>query len=339
MGESSRLDRNLRAIVLGLVVSIVALGAFFGWTVYRDRMIAEDASPALRIIRVLKGEVRQRPNDAMLRVRLGEALAAAGREQEAIEQLNAALTIDPKHTGALIDLGQIAMANARYGTAEEYFTQVLDATNGSEFEEVSDRREVALYQLGLIALNAKGYEDAIGYFKAALRIRKDASDTYYYLSLAMDGAGDIDGAIRQLDIALAFDPNFGQAHYYLGQLHMRREEKAIASAHFALAAKADPNAKEPKEALAQFGDPYELMEQARSLRSKDPSAAVEAATIARNVLSDDVEAIMLLGSLLEEAGRKDGALEAYKSAQALAPDDDRVASAVKRLSPAKGDDK
>lgn len=323
--------------MLGLVVSILALGAYFGWTVYRDRRAAEDASPALRIIRVLKNEVRANPNDAMLRVRLGEAFAAAGREQEAIEQLNTALKIDPKHTGALIDLGQIAMANGRYGTAEEYFGQVLEATEDSEFAQTSDRRELALYQLGLIALNDKGYDDAIGYFKAALRIRKDASDTYYYLALALDGAGEATSAIQQLKIALAFDPNFGQGHFYLGQLYLRQKDRMKAAEHFGLAAQADPKAKEPKEALAQFGDPDELMDTARRLKSTDASAALEAASIARSIVPGDFEVAYLYAEVLETSGDVAGALQAYEKASLIDPKQARAKEAVARLKPVVGD--
>jgi len=334
MVDSTRFDVAIKAVIAVLAVSIVALGAYFGWTVYRDRRIAEDATPALRIIRVLKQEVRQKPNDAMLRVRLGEALAAADRTDEAIKQLNAALKIEPKHTGALMDLGQLAMANKRYGTAENYFTQVVDITEGSELEGSNDRREVALYQLGLIALNQKGYEDAVGFFKAALRIRKDASDTYYYLALALDGAGDTDGALQQLQIATAFDPNFGQAQYYLGQMYLRQKDELKAAEHLGLASKADPDAKEPKEALAQFGDPKELTNQATQLLKTDPRRAVRPAALAHYIQPADFDAAVLYARVLEASGDAKGALVAYQAAADIEAGDKTVDAAIKRLSSA-----
>lgn len=334
MRDSSAFDRYIKIAIAVLLAAIIVVGAIFGWTVYRDRKLAENATPALRVINVIKDEVKAKPNDAMLRVRLGEALVAASRQQEAIEQFNEALKIEPKHTGALLDLGQLAMADQRFGAAEGYFNKVLEYTGGGEFESTSDRREIAYFQLGLIALQQKAYEDAAGFFKAALRIRKDASDTYYYLALALDGAGSTDAAIQQLNIALAFDPNFGQAHYYLGQMYLRRKDEVRASAQFELAKESDPNAKEPKEALAKFGNPKDLIKKAEALRSSDMKAAVEAATIARNVAPGDIEIVVAYARIIEASGNPKGALVAYKDAQKLASDNAEVNAAVKRLTTA-----
>lgn len=331
MGDSHRFDLIMRTVIVSLVVAVLALAGYFGWTLYRDRVIAERSSPAGRIIAVLRGQVEEDPNDAARRVRLGEALAAAGREKEAIEQFNAALKIDPEHTGALIDLGQLAMRAKRTAEAEGYFTKVLDLTEGSEFENASDRREVALYQLGVMAVSDRRYEEAIGYFKSALRIRKDASDTYYFLALALDGIGESEEAVKQLEIALAFDPNFGQAHYYLGQLHTRAGDDIKASYHFGRAAKADPEAPEPREALARFGTAAALLTEAREVRSGDPEKALRSATIAFNVDPDNLDAVRLKAELQEEAGDRKGALESYRAAVVLAPEDAALKAAVERL--------
>ncbi len=331
MGDSQRFDLIIRIVIAVLLVAIVGLGAYFGWTVRRDRIAIEGATPALRVVRALEGQVRGKPNDALLRVRLGEAYAAAGRDQDAIKQFNSALKIEPKHTGALLNLGQVAMRNMRLADAEGYFKKVLEATSGSEFEAVSDRAEIALYQLGLIALQEKRYEDAIGRFKAALRIRKDASDTYYYLGLALDGVGETEGAIKQLQIAVAFDPNFGQAHYYLGQLFTRQGDDLKASEHYGRATMADPDAEEPKQALKRFGDPVELIAKSRTLRERDIDAALEMATIARNIAPRNLEAAINYAETLEASGNAKGALEAYRSTLSLAPKDKRITSAIERL--------
>lgn len=334
MGDSPQFEKYVKIAIASLLVAIIGLGVLFGWTVYRDRKLAENATPALRVINVIKDEVKANPNDAMLRVRLGEALVAAGKDQEGVEQFNQALKIDPKHTGALIDLGQMAMADRRYRAAEGYFNKVIDYTADSEFANNSERREMAYYQLGLIALQQKGYEDAAAFFKAALRIRKDASDTYYYLALALDGAGSTEAAKQQLEIALAFDPNFGQAHYYLGQILMREDDEVHASEQFQLAAQADPDSAEPKEALAQFGDPDDLIEQAEGLKASDMKRAVELAKIAFNVSPDDIDTVIASAKIIEASGDKKGALAVYKEAVKLDGKNAEAKAAVKRLSAA-----
>lgn len=169
MGDSTRLDLALKVVIISLIVAVLGTAGYFGWTVYNDRVVAERSSPAGRIIAVLRDQVKAKPNDAALRVRLGQALSAVGRDDEAIEQFNAALKIDPEHTGALIDLGHLAVRNKRMTEADGYFREVVKITDGGEFEAASDRREVALYQLGVISVSQRRYEDAIGYDDPAFR--------------------------------------------------------------------------------------------------------------------------------------------------------------------------
>lgn len=331
MDRSYDLDRILKYAIAVLAVTLVAFTGYFGWTVYQDRISSQYSTPAWRVIRVLREQVRENPNNAVLRVRLGEAYASAGRDKDAIEQFNAALVIEPKHIGAFMSLGQLAMYNKRYVEAEGYFQQVLEITADDQMATGSDRREVALYQLGVIAMQEKRYEDAIGLFKSALRIRKDASDSYYFLALAFDGIGEADEAIRQLEVAVAFDPSFSQAHYYLGQLHTRAGDDVKAARHYALAIQADPEATEPREAVVRFGDPREMLEEAKGLAEKDPEKALEKASIAFYLLPGEAEAAAFRAELLEAAGDKATALDMYRTAARLAPEDEGFAAAVERL--------
>ncbi len=91
----------LRASAWVLVVALIGLAALFGYTVYLDRQEAIQSTPALRVIQEIKKQVRAQPNNVVFRVRLGEGYAAAGKYQQAIEQFNAALKLDPKHPGAI----------------------------------------------------------------------------------------------------------------------------------------------------------------------------------------------------------------------------------------------
>lgn len=334
MVSSEQLDRILYWTVVALAVAVVGFGAYFGWTVYRDRVAAEDANPSMRIANVIRAQIVKSPNDAVLRVRYGEALAAAGKTQEAIDQLNAALKIDPKHTGALIDLGKIAVMNQQTTEAVAYFRKVLDLTSSGDYTDVNDRRETALFELGRVATAQKDYDQAIGYFKEALRIRGDASDTYYYLALALESAGQRDDAIKQLEMATTFDPSFAQARYYLGELYLKKGDKINASYQFYRASVADPTAKEPKQALAKFGDPATLVKQAQAEIASNPQAALDTILIVRNIDPNNLTAAKVHAQILLNKGNKSGALGVYKEALKLAPDDAQVKAAIAKLTPA-----
>ncbi len=182
-------------------------------------------------------------------------------------------------------------------------------------------------------LSNNEFDDAIGYFKSALRIRNDASDTYYYLARAFDGAGDVDEALRQLEIAVKFDPNFAQARYFLGDLYLAQGDKVLASYNYGKAAQLAPDAPEPQAAIAKFGSPEELDRQgedADEVRSRgrardraESPATSTPRTLRRRRWSRSCST------------RKEDyklALATYKEAQQLAPDDAAIKSAIEQLS-------
>lgn len=334
MADPQRFDTALKAAIAVLLVGILGLGGWFGYTVYADRKAAEDASPALRTMKVIKAQVDKNPNDALLRVRLGEAYAAADKSQQAIEQFNAALKIDPKHSGAYLDLGLLAFANERPDEAGNYLKKVIELTESDPMASGSDRREAAFYNLGRLEMRQRSWESAIGYFKEALRIRKDASDTYYYIASCLEAIGQKDDAKANLSIALQFDPNFSQAHYLLGKLFLAEGDKVRASAEIGAALRLSPTASEPREVAKQIGDPADYAKKAHALYPSDPSAALEAAAIAfnldprNNIASGKLEAKILL-----QRKRKKDALALYERIADVAPDDEEVQAAIKRLTP------
>ncbi|MGE5531558.1 MAG: tetratricopeptide repeat protein [Bacteroidota bacterium] len=332
MSESARLDLILKSVIGVVVAAIVLVGGYFGYTVYQDRITAEDATPALRLIKVLKQQVRKSPNDVVLRVRLGEALATAHKEQEAVAQLNEALKLQPDHTGALLDLGQLALIDRNPSVAESYFKKVVDVSGKSEYKEVNQRRESALYQLGRISLSKKDYPGAAGYFKEALRIRNDASDTYFYLAMTFDKMGERDEAEKQLRTALAFDPHFGQARYYLGTLLVQDGDKVAASYEFAEAVKADPKQPEPKQALAALGNSADLVAKAnQQLKNDDLDGAYDSIQIAVNVDPENLNAVKLAAQIIRQKGDKKAALQGFKRVLELEPNDAEAKAAVKQL--------
>jgi tetratricopeptide (TPR) repeat protein len=231
----------------------------------------------------------------------------------------------------------VAMLTGEDAEAERYFNKVLELTEVANFTEADKRRESAIYNLGVLKLRQEEYDQAAGYFKQALRIRKDASDTYLNLARALRGLEDIDGAIEQVEIALAFDPGFAEAHFTLAQLYEQQGDKVNASYHYAEAARISPDADLPQEALAGFGPASDWVSKASTaLEEGDLERALEAALIARNLDRESIEAIKVHGSVL--MARKDfrDALEVYREGLALVADDaeiNRVVITIEREHP------
>lgn len=322
-------------LALALLVALM-LGAvvYFGYSVYRDRQTNFATSAAGRLVGMLEGQVRKNPNDVILRVRLGEALGGMGKYSEATQQLNAALKIEPKHIGANLDLGLVAVAAKNPAAAESYFKKVVELTEGSQYSALSSSREIALYNLGLLANEKKQFDDAAGFFKAALVIRKDASDTYYQLAKALQGMGEIDGAIQQLEIGVKFDPGFAEAHYFLGQLYKQNKDEVNASYQFVRAAELAPEADPPREAVEAYGPAATWIEKARkNLAGGSTEDALNSILIARNLDKKSFEAAKLHGEILVKRANLKDALDVYREAAALDPKNAEVKAQILVLEP------
>lgn len=326
-------DSALTIVMLVLLMMVLAAATFFGWTAYVDWRGERGATPATRSIMDLEAAVRSDPNNANLRVRYGEALGAAGLLDGAVEQLLAALELDEGHTGAMIDLGMIAMQRKEFATAEGYFLKVLELTEGQEFEGINERREIAFFYLGEMALTDKRYEDAVPYFKAALRIRRDAADTYLELAMAYKGLENAVLAKEQLGIALAFDPGMAQANYEMALILLDEGEELAAAQHAGRASLNAPENQLVADLVASIGPVEKRIAAAlAALEKRDAEAAVAEAKIAQALDVTDFDAAVTLGRALEASGDKKGALDAYKGAARIRAGVPDVDEAVKRLS-------
>jgi len=330
-----KLDTWLNVALVVLLLAVLGGIGYFAYSVYLDKQQQYTSSAAGRIAAALSDQVRKSPNDAVLRVRLGEALGASGRYPEAIDQLNAALKINPKHSGALFDLGTIAMMTKNTSQATVYYLKVIDVTEAAEYSKMDPLREQAFYNLGLLALSDHKYPQAAGYFKASLQIRKDASDTYYQLAQALKGLGDPEGAIQNLEIAIQFDPSFADAHYLLGQLYKAKNDDVNASYEFFKAASLAPTAAEPKAALATFGPASGWITKAQAAQAAgNLDLALNDVLIARNLDPKNAMAAKLHGDILVARGSLKDALDVYREALVLDPKNAAIQAKIAEISPA-----
>ena len=306
-------DNLLTVVIAMLATSLIALAVFWGYSWWASTRLESQSSPASRTIEGLRGSVQTDPGNAAIRVRLAEALATAGLKNEAVSQLQQAVKIDPKHTGAWLDLGTIALQQNQSKVATRYFQKVVDLTEGDQMADVNARREQALFGLAQVAVNDKRWTDALRFIKGAIRIRQDASDSYLILAEAYQGAGDTNKAIQNLKIALIFDPNFGQAHYQLGLIEKAEGNLQVAAIEFRKAADAAPAAAEPAAALNAMGPASKWVAAAvAKTSSKDLKGAKSDYEIALALDPHSVPTALAYASLLEQLGQKTNTLRAYR---------------------------
>lgn len=330
-GSDARLDTWLTFATWIALVLVIAFAAFFAYSVYAQEQQERLSSPALQAVDALMKQVREKPDNAELRSRLAEALAAAGDLDRAKSELLVAIKIDPDYIGAYQNLATVEFELALYKESAEHWQKVLDLTSDSAMQEVNQRRELAFFNLGQIAYLQTDYVGAVGFFNAALRIKKDASDTYLLLAKSYLGLEQHQQALDKVNAALAFDPTYPEAHYVRGQIYRATGDLVAAAWDFRAALDGAPDNPEAQAAVESLGS-YESWygKAASAWGSRDASAALDAIRIARSIVPESYEAAMLHGEILERDDDVAGALEAYTIALKSRPDDPAATSAVKR---------
>ena len=120
-------------------------------------------------------------------------------------------------------------------------------------------------------MEQRKYEDAVGYFKAALRLRRDSSDAAYALAVLLPAArASSEGYEEWLLYTLQFDPNMPEANYDYGMLLMSKNDIAAAAEHFRTSADSAPGVDKPQIELDKLGNADERLAEAKKLKADRP---------------------------------------------------------------------
>src|SRR6266496_2756193 len=158
---------------------------------------------------------------------LGQFLLDHGRLDEAIDQFQIALNIDPKYPMARTNLGIALSKKGRVDEAIAHFQTVLgDYPNDAK----------AHLNLGTALAKKGDPQSAIAAYEKALSIQSRYPSAHYKLGMALDASGRIDEAIAHYQEAVQEDPHFAEAYYLLGNDLFRRSriDDAIAAYERAL---------------------------------------------------------------------------------------------------------
>lgn len=323
------------AIKITSVATVLAIG-FLAYTMIVTSARNRADSPAMRAAANLAEAVRQDPNNVAARLRLADALAAGGDLKSANEQYQAALQIRPDDPQALAGLALLSMNQEEWRTAEGYWRKIIGILQENQYAAVDQRLEKAYYFLGSTLMEVKEYEEATKYLKEALRIRRDASDTYFLLAIAyraMDSPAKFEENLRN---ALEFDPLLPEANYEYALLLIENGQVADAAERLRVSLdNAPPDRTEPADELAKLGSATNHVDAARTaLASKETTSALDEARIAVAIDPENTDGIRLVAQLQEKVGNVAAGRTAWESLLKFAPEDPEALAAVKRLSEA-----
>jgi serine/threonine protein kinase/predicted Zn-dependent protease len=226
-----------------------------------------------------------RPTIAAVHYNLGVALMSKNQRDEAIAEYREAIRLDPEH----------AMAHTNLGNA--LLTSPARLQAGST-------GQLAKSQLNDAILN-----EAIGEFRAAMKLDPKQAAAHNGLGAALVEKNQIDEAIAEFleatkieanSASLLYDPGraLARAYYNLGNVLERRERYDEAIRCYSQAARSDPNLFEAHSALGE------------ALADRAPKDAVKAFQRAIKLKPDDVWARSGLAQALRNDGKPQEAMEA-----------------------------
>ncbi len=184
------------------------------------------------VIRKLERKAAKRAY-SRLALRRGSRHLNQGKPREAITELKAALTLDPKSADAHLMLGYVYRLLGSYrmiGEAKGEFRQALSLDPGNTS---------ARFHLARVYLDLGRIRKARETLEERLEITEKTPELLSLLGEVNRQSGDPRLSIRQNESAAILDPDLAQAHYYLGLAHLDRgdTEEALSRLDRAIAAK------------------------------------------------------------------------------------------------------
>jgi tetratricopeptide (TPR) repeat protein len=223
----------------------------------------------------------------------------AGRLYEAEQLYRKILAQQPEHSGAILNLGVIALRVGRTDAAADLFRKAI-AINPADADAFSN--------LGNALADQRRLEEAITAYRQAIAVSPNNARIRNNLANALRENGQLDEAIAVFREAIALNPNLPEVHgNFASALHDKGcLDDAIAEFRRAISLRpAYP------EAYCDLGIAL------KSRGQLDQAIAAYRQAIALNPKL--LEAYANLGSALKNKGDLDGAIAAYRGAVALNP--------------------
>ncbi|HEY1985073.1 MAG TPA: tetratricopeptide repeat protein [Terracidiphilus sp.] len=248
----------------------------------------------------LRAALRLNPHFPEAHNNLGAALAREGNTSESEAQLRLALDDNPDYAEAHYNLGAAFLVEHRLPEAVAQFQSAI---------QINPRFAAAHVDLGS-AYGAQGHVDeAVAEYRKAIESDPRNVSAYITLGSAMATRGNYDEAIANFTQAVELDPAQAGAQSNLGQVLMAKGDLEDALPHLQQAVDLDPKSPEYQTsvgiALAKKGRPADAIPHFRKALELSP---------------DDIDARYYLGKALVIAGRGAEGLVYWKQALQKDPD-------------------
>ena len=200
-------------------------------------------------IAVLERAVKASPKDWMAAYQLGLALQRVGRVDEAAPMLQMAAAAQPENAEVLTNLGMALCQQQKAKDAVPFLQRAV---------QLAPENAVAHQDLAAAFIQLNQVEDAVAELRAALKLAPDSPQLHYNLGLALKMQDDAAGAIPELETAAKLNPSAAEPPYVLGVLYMQAGRYADAARELKTSLKLHP---ENGDGWATLGSVYNKMDQ------------------------------------------------------------------------------
>ncbi len=118
--------------------------------------------------------------------------------------------------------------------------------------KVTQRNYLAITILGSLFAHEHKYDEAMAYYQTALRYQPDFPEAHFFMGDALDEQGKLDEAIAEYQKALWFRPTQVQTHIFMGIALGKQKKYDEAMAHYTAALKLDPDSAVAQNNLARI---------------------------------------------------------------------------------------
>ena len=118
--------------------------------------------------------------------------------------------------------------------------------------KVTQRNYLAITILGSLFAHEHKYDEAMAYYQTALRYQPDFPEAHFFMGDALDEQGKLDEALAEYQKALWFRPTQVQTHIFMGIALGKQKKYDEAMAHYTAALKLDPDSAVAQNNLARI---------------------------------------------------------------------------------------
>lgn len=183
----------------------------------------EDGAADDATLEYWRGRVLGDPADVAARRRLARVLDARGEALLAVEQLEAARSLQPDDEGLIVELTQAQTALKRFDAAERELKRALKLHPESADVHLG---------LGVISFRRGLYAQAEHELKRALELDPESGSAYFYRGEALNQLSRVDEALDMLERATQRQPANARAYYVMGILYDKKGRPQEAAAMY-----------------------------------------------------------------------------------------------------------